>query len=452
MSEGSKSPRIDSGRILRAIAFGLLGFIASFVSLRFESGSFSIDMHWGFMLPLMVAIAYGPVYGFVSGLVGLGAFFPFLLWFSNGWPNLLTTVLHLLWFVYQGYFAQQREQCPKLANRSVIVFAPFSMFYVLATVYAFPVLFAMNPPPWNPNAMSYMAPEVINSIAAKGVVLMFGALITGATLLRVRLVRRIFNLPIKIEQKNNGKILFYSIIFGLGSWIVLKLFNAIFIDLTFPYQVQIFNNPYEPLGLIVCMLIAISVASVYIEFEEKRIVMLDERERLEKQLEFYATTDSLTGILNRRTGILFLENAMKESKRSKQPLAICFVDINYVKAVNDEYGHIEGDDMIKIVSNTLKEVLRESDNICRLGGDEFLMILPSCSRLDVQRVMNRAEEKLQDYNSNGVKPYKISLSYGFAEYGEGSLAPVEALIEAADKEMYQMKQTTKLPDEASLKN
>jgi len=167
---------------------------------------------------------------------------------------------------------------------------------------------------------------------------------------------------------------------------------------------------------------------------------IEERKKLEEQLQFYATTDSLTGVLNRNTGLLMLENAMKEAKRNNQSVTICFIDINFLKQINDAYGHNEGDKLIVIVSTVLKEALRESDSICRLGGDEFLLILPNCNEEQAQEVGARIEDRMEHYNALEQKPYKIGLSYGFAEYSSCCSQSIEELLENADRRMYQMKQ------------
>jgi len=175
------------------------------------------------------------------------------------------------------------------------------------------------------------------------------------------------------------------------------------------------------------------------ELNTKLEAEIEQRKKLEEQLSFYATTDSLTNVLNRRTGILFLENRLKEAKRNGQPLTICFIDVDFLKKVNDKYGHNEGDKLIATVSGMLKESLRETDMICRLGGDEFLLIFPNCNKAQAQEVMARVNQMLQQHNDSSGKPYKVSLSYGFAEYGADSPLSVDGLIEVADSEMYEYK-------------
>lgn len=167
---------------------------------------------------------------------------------------------------------------------------------------------------------------------------------------------------------------------------------------------------------------------------------MEERKKLEEQLQFYATTDSLTSVLNRNAGMLILENAIKEAKRNNQSVTICFIDINFLKQINDAYGHNEGDKLIVTISTVLKEALRESDSICRLGGDEFLLIMPNCSEEQAHEVGARIERRMEHCNALELRPYEISLSYGFAEYSSCCSQSIEELLENADRRMYQMKQ------------
>lgn len=164
-----------------------------------------------------------------------------------------------------------------------------------------------------------------------------------------------------------------------------------------------------------------------------------ERKRFEEELKHYATTDAMTGIANRRAGMLFLDNHVQISKRNKTTLSVCFVDINDLKDINDTYGHEEGDNVIRIACETIRESLRESDFICRLGGDEFLIIFPQCSIESALEIWERVETRLEALNNEKSKHYAISLSQGFAESGPENFRSPEEMVSIADKEMYKNK-------------
>ncbi|MBM7866497.1 diguanylate cyclase [Heliobacterium gestii] len=167
------------------------------------------------------------------------------------------------------------------------------------------------------------------------------------------------------------------------------------------------------------------------------------RRKAEETLRVFATIDELTGLFNRRSGMQFLQKHMEEAKRCRKELTVCFVDVNDLKRINDTFGHDEGDRLIKTVADLLQKSLRDSDVICRLGGDEFLLILPDCDLARAQKIWERVEESRRSINRIGLMPYAINFSHGFACYDplEG-LSPDE-LIKRADMEMYETKRALK---------
>lgn len=184
---------------------------------------------------------------------------------------------------------------------------------------------------------------------------------------------------------------------------------------------------------------------VTLHFTQKSLeAEIAERKRVEKELEYHAKTDELTGIANRRAGMIFLTNQVHLSRRSKSHLCVCFADVNGLKGVNDTYGHEEGDELIRTVCQAMKDTLRESDFIARLGGDEFLIVFPQCSISLAAEVWERVEKRLEALNKESGKPYRISVSRGFAECDPDNIKSPDELIQIADQEMYQNKQG-KLP-------
>ncbi len=168
-----------------------------------------------------------------------------------------------------------------------------------------------------------------------------------------------------------------------------------------------------------------------------------DRKQLVDKLYKFATYDEMTGVYNRRVGIEFLNQELKKLKRGNTFLSICFIDINNLKVVNDNFGHKEGDNLIKIIVQDIKEVMRESDILCRLGGDEFLLIFPDCKLNKVKNIWKRVQKSLKTRNETKSKKYKISASYGFAETNSKNPLTSEELLQIADKRMYNNKRRTK---------
>jgi diguanylate cyclase (GGDEF)-like protein/PAS domain S-box-containing protein len=168
---------------------------------------------------------------------------------------------------------------------------------------------------------------------------------------------------------------------------------------------------------------------------------ITERKRAEDELKVMATTDALTNVLNRGTGLLLFGKQLQMAKRNNMKLSLCYIDFNDLKDINDTYGHREGDEALKRVANYLRDVLRAIDIVCRLGGDEFLIVLPQCPLDNAQSVWQRIASHIEQFNESGIKPYKISLSHGFAEFDPAEEKTVDQLIATADQEMYKDKQS-----------
>lgn len=170
---------------------------------------------------------------------------------------------------------------------------------------------------------------------------------------------------------------------------------------------------------------------------------ITEIKEAQKKLQVYATMDILTGALNRRAGLLILEKQIQLCKRNDWDLTICYIDVDGLKEVNDTYGHQEGDDYILFITNVLKEIIRESDGLCRLGGDEFLLMLPECDIPEAEVVLRRITKALDEYNKSKLKPYKLSFSYGLVKYDFMEQPNTGRLIARADMEMYKHKNKKK---------
>lgn len=174
--------------------------------------------------------------------------------------------------------------------------------------------------------------------------------------------------------------------------------------------------------------------------------------KTEEKMRLYATTDTMTGMLNRRTGLLALEELVEKAKNYKCKLTICYIDINNLKGINDIYGHYEGDAAIQVVAAILKESLRKSDMVCRLGGDEFLLIFPYCSRTEAEAIWARIEGGVNHFNSRKISPFFITLSHGFAELDPQKDMSVDDLVRLADDEMYRAKRLLKIEESGEFLN
>ena len=161
--------------------------------------------------------------------------------------------------------------------------------------------------------------------------------------------------------------------------------------------------------------------------------------RENKRLQELLITDELTQISNRRYLDFQLKNILIESIEFEQSFGLLFIDIDYFKDVNDKYGHLIGDEVLKLVSNTINSNIRGSDIFGRWGGEEFLLIGKIQSTEEMALVAEKLRimvEKsfIEDENGNKIS---VTISLGGALYSKGD--SIEKLVELADENMYAAK-------------
>ncbi|WP_373897749.1 GGDEF domain-containing protein [Haloimpatiens sp. FM7315] len=159
-----------------------------------------------------------------------------------------------------------------------------------------------------------------------------------------------------------------------------------------------------------------------------------------KKLNYLASIDVMTGVLNRKSGLELLEREVKLININDKNMVVCFVDVDRLKIINDAFGHEEGDKLLINVTSILKNNIRKTDFVIRMGGDEFLVVFPETTMKEANRVWYRILKRIEEINKNNEK-YKLSISYGFYEYDneiENKLT-VSDLIRIADAEMYKFK-------------
>ena len=160
--------------------------------------------------------------------------------------------------------------------------------------------------------------------------------------------------------------------------------------------------------------------------------------------------DDMTGCLNRRAGEEILEKTLSMGSRRHSPVTIAFLDLNKLKYVNDNIGHKEGDRYILTMVGLIKEQLRNSDYLIRLGGDEFLLILPDCTKDHAWQVRYRILAKEQKLNQVKIYPYTLGMSWGILEVGPGMSISADQALADADALMYEEKSNYPVLDEESL--
>jgi diguanylate cyclase (GGDEF)-like protein len=157
-----------------------------------------------------------------------------------------------------------------------------------------------------------------------------------------------------------------------------------------------------------------------------------------KELEKTAHIDTLTQVANRRLAEMTLQAKFNEMNRYNLTLGLLFIDIDYFKKINDEYGHDVGDRVLQMVATTLSENTRESDVVGRWGGEEFIVILPHTNKEELfstaERLRKTIEESVLDI---GTKKIRVTISVGGTTARPNDT--IETLVKRADQLMYQSK-------------
>jgi diguanylate cyclase (GGDEF)-like protein len=163
-----------------------------------------------------------------------------------------------------------------------------------------------------------------------------------------------------------------------------------------------------------------------------------ERKANEKRIDYLANFDSLTGLPNRMQLDIRIKDLLSLARRHKQEFAIMFLDLDHFKDINDTLGHTIGDKLLVNSSHRLKSILREEDTLARMGGDEFIILLP---KIDMNGVSQVAQKLLDTFK----KPFdidgnelSISVSVGIALYPNDGL-DFDTLYKNADTAMYRAK-------------
>jgi diguanylate cyclase (GGDEF)-like protein len=157
----------------------------------------------------------------------------------------------------------------------------------------------------------------------------------------------------------------------------------------------------------------------------------------ERRVRLLSVTDDLTGHYNRRGFKQLVEQSLLLARTHRRPCALCFVDVDGLKQINERYGHDGGDLALVTVAEALRLVSRDADIVARMGGDEFLVFAVDCR--DPGVVQRRIHDQVEASNQAGTLPFRLSVSLGAIEVDPAQEAALEAIVAQADARMYAAK-------------
>ena len=163
---------------------------------------------------------------------------------------------------------------------------------------------------------------------------------------------------------------------------------------------------------------------------------------LQEKLEIEATTDPLTGLFNRRFFFKLADQFLSESIRHNKHLSLIMLDIDLFKGINDEYGHPIGDKVLQFVASRAKSLLRKEDILARVGGEEYVVLLPNTHSKAAEIIAEKIRESIDSSSITGDWLGKIEpkISLGVSAYTEGDREFYE-IYSRSDKALYQAKST-----------
>lgn len=167
---------------------------------------------------------------------------------------------------------------------------------------------------------------------------------------------------------------------------------------------------------------------------------LEEISALQEQLQTQALRDALTGLYNRHHLLTILTREIERSRRSGQPLSVVLIDVDHFKDINDQWGHLVGDEVLRGIALLLKAQTRLGDWCFRFGGEEFLIVLPDTDALAARQKSEKLLESIRSAPITGALDTDISVtvSMGLATY-PSTCTNADSLIGNADKALYQAK-------------
>jgi diguanylate cyclase (GGDEF)-like protein len=190
-----------------------------------------------------------------------------------------------------------------------------------------------------------------------------------------------------------------------------------------------------------------STVTVFTDLDEQVLLMLAaqaaisiENLQLLHDSKQRALRDSLTGLLNHSAILDALGREMDRAERQQEPVAVLMADLDHFKRINDTYGHQVGDVVLREAARRIRETARRYDLVGRVGGEEFLVILPGCDQVATAEIAERIRSAISDAPvdaSAGSLPVTVSL--GAATWSPGQPAHPHVLWETADQALYRVK-------------
>ena len=263
--------------------------------------------------------------------------------------------------------------------------------------------------------------QFANRVVASGLTLGLQAALVLSVLLRHH--------PFGADQHSRGALLLVG---GLGLIVLTMLMRAsaaLFFSLDIASILQ--GNLVQTLTFMVSFMATLVSSFGFVFMAKERADFANVR---------LANQDALTGAANRRAVLEALESQLSKAQRQRTPLALLMLDIDHFKRVNDQYGHLAGDQVLRHFVHVVRQRLRAQDFLGRYGGEEFLLLLPDTDLAGAQQLAQQLCQAVQaapcDWQGQTIA---VTVSVGIASTGTSQQADGETLLQAADQALYRAK-------------
>ncbi len=181
---------------------------------------------------------------------------------------------------------------------------------------------------------------------------------------------------------------------------------------------------------------AISIIKEQREIKKQLEVNLAKSVEANKMLDEMSRLDPMTGVANRRGFFMMIREILKNPENSGKKAVAIYADMDNLKLVNDEFGHDEGDYSIKTIARVLSESFRSSDVVGRMGGDEFAAFAIITQESCTDKIKDRIQKSMKEFNDQSDKPYYVNISIGVHEFVIDDTVEFEQVLTKADEELY----------------
>jgi len=231
--------------------------------------------------------------------------------------------------------------------------------------------------------------------------------------------------------------------------IIASFFEIILFSFLLAYRINLLNQKSFAAKRALVKQQQSEQARLFREVAEKTVALnqanrrlqeeLETKKVLEEQLKHQASTDSLTGIMNRRALMHVFDEEMKRATLSHSDLSCLIIDIDHFKKVNDSYGHHIGDKVIGIIADKMAQHTRTMDQIGRIGGEEFAIIMPNTDRGSAFQIADRLREYIaKDELAFDDKTIQVTVSIGLTHRKKGE-TDAQTILQRADAALYEAK-------------